>query len=93
MKLKDTLKDLLTRNDMSQTDLSRVTDIPVSTINGWLNGVDPKNITQLKVIADYYNVSLDFLCFGEMQQEIASKRLNDDINIGNFEVILRRRKP
>ncbi len=89
MKLNKTLKRLLNESELSATELSKLTDIPLSTLHGWINGVEPKSISQLKKIADFFDVSLDFLCFGEPK----SKNIKDfggDISIGNYEVILRR---
>lgn len=67
MKLEDVLSKLLEKNHMSLSDLSRVTKIQVSTLHGWTNVVNTKNISQLIVKADFFSLSLDYLCFGEVQ--------------------------
>lgn len=93
MELKVILKRLIKDKGITITHLSRHTKVPLQTIHGWLQGSEPKNIKQVKAVADYLDVDLDFLCFG-----IKSKRTNsieefqDEINAGVFEVVLRRVK-
>jgi len=92
MKLNFILKELMFKHDLNPTDLSRVTDIPLSTLHGWLNGVEPKSIGQLKMLSDYFQVSLDYLCFGESPYIENIPKIHEEINIGNYEVILRKVK-
>lgn len=38
-------------------DLSRILDIPYSTVNDWVNGNNYPRITQLQQLSDYFNIS------------------------------------
>ena len=55
------LKKLLNDKDMSQTDLSKLTDIKQSVINGWIKGHsnNPKFST-LEKLAEALNVSVNY---------------------------------
>ena len=93
MKIKIILKTLLKEADVTASQLARATNIPVQTIHNWLTGTAPRNLNQVKLIADYFNVSVDYLCFGT--QEIKQKKseidkYSEEINAGIFEVVLRR---
>lgn len=85
------LKDLLRRNDMTVAQLSRATNISAKTIYQWLNGQKPRDISQVKRLADHFGVSVDFIAFGV--QHKSKKEFSDfleEINAGQFEVILRK---
>jgi transcriptional regulator with XRE-family HTH domain len=75
--------------NISLNEFSQRVSISPSTIHGWLNGVPPKNINDLKKIAEYFNVSLDELCFGDVKK---SNETNVVISIGSdsYKVILKR---
>ena len=92
MELKDVLKRLLKKDGISITYLSKRTKVPVQTIHNWLNGMEPRSISQLRKIADYFEVSLDYLCFGIEQKETQKgfEQYKEEINAGVFEVVLRR---
>ena len=96
MKLQSILKTLMKENDISTTALAKSLDIPISTLHGWLQGAEPKNIGQIKKVADYFSITVDELCFGisgkvgKSEQSIES--FSDEINAGVFEVVLRRVK-
>lgn len=93
MVLDKTLKRLMSHKNLSVTKLSKLTDIPVSTLHGWLNGIEPRSITQLKAVSDYFEISLESLCFGE--DSIFCSKLDcyqEDIKAGIYEVVLRRVK-
>jgi transcriptional regulator with XRE-family HTH domain len=77
---------------MSATELSKEVDIPKSTISDWLSGTNPRNIAHVKKVADYFEVSLDYICFGETKKNTEISEYHDEINAGVFEVVLRRVK-
>ena len=68
------------------------TNIPRQTIDNWLFGQEPRGFDQVKKIADYFDVSIDYLCFGESKNKVQFREYQDEINAGVFEVILRRVK-
>lgn len=45
------------------------TGIPRQTIDNWMNGIEPKNISQVKKIADKLGVSVDKLCFDDVPEK------------------------
>lgn len=57
-----------------------------------VTGQWPKSIRQVKKVADYFEVDLDYLCFGIKSKPAKNKieELQDEINAGIFEVVLRR---
>ena len=64
MEFKRNLKKLINDKDIKVSQLSRATKIPQTTLQNWIQGHPPKNINQIKAVADYFGVTLDYLCFG-----------------------------
>ena len=92
MELKRVLKELLKQRDMSVAQLSRATRLPRQTIDNWLTGQEPRSLKQVKKVAEYFGVPMDFLCFGENPKDKSIREYEDEINAGVFEVVLRRVK-
>lgn len=94
MELRTVLKRLIKENGVTITHLSRVTKVPLQTLHGWLHGSEPKSLRQVKVVADYFEVDLDYLCFGikPKQSKPHIEDFQEEINAGIFEVVLRRVK-
>ena len=94
MELKTILKRLIKERGVSITHVSKVTKVPLQTLHGWLHGSEPKNLRQVKSVADYFEVDLDYLCFGIKPKSINPRiqDFEDEISTGIFEVILRRVK-
>lgn len=97
MVLKESLRQLLKVNDMTVAQLARKTKIPKTTVADWLNGASPKDITQVKKVADAFKISLEKLCFGSspLQEESVTDidtLLGDKWISGTFEVRFRRLK-
>lgn len=92
MELKSILKRLIREKGISITHLSRSTKVPLQTLHGWLHGSEPKSLRQVKVVADYFEVDLDYLCFGIKPKSNKNQLedFQDEINAGIFEVVLRR---
>lgn len=92
MHLKEQLEHLIKQYGINVSNLSKFSGVPNSTISDWLGGSNPKNISQVKKVADYFDVSIDYLCFGEIKQQTEINQYKDEINAGVFEVVLRRIK-
>lgn len=88
--LRKTIKD----RNLTIIAVARATKIPVQTLHGWLQGSEPKSRRQLKAVADYLEVDLDYLCFGIKPKQASNKieMFEHEINAGVFEVVLRRIK-
>ena len=50
------------RGNKTQTEISKNLNIPQTTYSNYENGISEPNIKKLIEIADYYKVSLDYLC-------------------------------
>jgi len=88
------LQKILLSEKLSLSELSQKTGIATQTLHNWINGAKPKNIDQLKKVANFFNISIDELCFGRELENTSSPIQNhqDEINAGVFEVVLRRVK-
>ena len=53
--------ELRTDNDLTQTDLGNIVDNNKSTISNWENGNEILPTIKLFKIAEYFNVSIDYL--------------------------------
>lgn len=92
-KLKIILKQLLTKNDLTSAQLARACSIPPQTLNNWLSGQNPRSLEQIKIVADYFGVTLDYLAYGILEKKNEKlEDYQDEINAGTFEVVLRRVK-
>lgn len=94
MELKDVLKALLKQEGISISQLAKRTEVPMQTLHNWLQGMEPRSLKQLRSVADFFEVSMDYLCFG-VNKESLHKGLDqykEEINAGVFEVVLRRVK-
>lgn len=96
LELHKNLQNLLDKRGMTASQLSRATKVPNSTIQNWLAGLVPRNLLQLKKVADYFDVSVDLLLYGgkkeKSRERSAISEYADEINAGLFEVVLRRVK-
>ncbi len=92
MELKAVLRKIIREKGLTIASIARRTKVPVQTIHGWLQGSEPKSIRQLKAVADYLEVDLDYLCFGIRPKSDANRieMFENEINAGIFEVVLRR---
>lgn len=94
MVIKTILKKLIKEKGITIAHLSRATKVPLQTLHGWLHGSEPKSLRQVKSVADYLEVDLDYLCFGIKPKTSKNQieEFQDEINAGIFEVVLRRIK-
>jgi transcriptional regulator with XRE-family HTH domain len=93
VEIKNILRRLVKDRGITITHLSRSTHVPVQTLHGWIHGSEPKSIRQVKAVADYFEVDLDYICFGISPEKEILTELENEINAGIFEVILRKVKP
>lgn len=90
MQLPKRLRELMRHHDLTIAKLSQRTGIPVNTLHNWLAGQAPRNISQIKSVADLFNVSIDFLVFGK-ETNIEPHVIPDLLKSGHVEIILRSR--
>ena len=95
MKLAIQLKKLHQANGTTVAHLSKVTKVSNQTIFNWQAGSKPRDLDQVKKIADHFKVSLDYLVYGiepEVRQNSPLNDFDSEINAGIYEVVLRRIK-
>lgn len=98
MTLKKQLKYYLERNDLTASQLARKANVPKQSLSGWLAGSNPRDVKQVKRVADALNTSLDNLLFGEgsdsknLKGNDLSTLLGDEWFSGIFEMKIRRVK-
>lgn len=90
MELKKVLRELLNENNVKVAEVARATRVPVQSIHNWLSGMSPRNLDHVAEVAEYFDVTMDFLITGKKKEII--KEYEDEINAGLFEVVLRRPK-
>lgn len=91
MTLNKQLKILLQNKDITVAQLARATKISAKTLYQWLNGQSPKNLIQVRKVADYFEVTIDFLAFGIVaKNKTELTDFQNEINVGIFEVVLRK---
>jgi len=99
MTLKKNLRLLIDRRGISATALARLVGVPKSSINEWLNGVEPRKLAHVKKVAEHFGVSVDALCFGQVDvtsDKVTSDALGvlmgDGVIKGRFDIIIKRVK-
>jgi predicted transcriptional regulator len=68
LRLSKNLRSLIKERGMTVVALSRKTGTPLQTLHGWLAGVEPRGVRQIKLVAGYFGLSLDELCFQEIKE-------------------------
>ena len=86
------LKKLIKEKGVTITALSKKSKVPLQTLHGWLQGSEPKNLKQVKKVADFFEVDMDYFCFGIEAKKSSFDDFQEEINAGVFEVVLRRVK-
>lgn len=71
----DRIRELRRNSDMNQAELAKILDVKTSTISGYESGYRNPDIEKFKLLADFFNVSYDYL-LGESD---SLKRENIDI--------------
>ncbi len=93
MQLSKTLKQLIADHELNVPKLSKSVQISPKTIHNWLAGQAPRDLNQVRKVAKFFNVSLDYLLFAETKDRGQGfEKYTDEINAGIYEVILRRVK-
>ena len=101
MTFKKQLRLYLDTRGMSGSTLARAAKVPKQSISDWLSGTNPRDVRQVKKVADSLKVSIDHLMFGTgiEEAEAASDSkpnlttlIGDEWITGRFEIKLRRLK-
>jgi transcriptional regulator with XRE-family HTH domain len=94
MILKKQLEHLIKIRGLTASELSRKSGVSKQVVSLWLGGAKPKNIDQVKSIADTLGVTLDYLLFGTEEKTAngLDTFMGDEWFGGVFEVKFRRIK-
>lgn len=94
MHLAKNLNTLLDRRGITITRLSKEVGIAVQTLHGWLNGVEPRSLKQVLLVAKFFNLDIETLCFGDPSKTKSNVigSHEDEIAAGIYEVVLRKVK-
>ena len=65
MNLKKQLRFYLHLNEMSASQLAKKSGVPKQSLSGWLSGNTPRDVRQIKRVADVFCTSVDNLLFGD----------------------------
>lgn len=76
----DRIMSLLRKKGMTQADLSRATGISTGLISQWKKRMQSPSAEKLKLIADYFNVSTDYLLGNEKKSLIVRCKKNEWIS-------------
>ena len=63
------LRELRTQNHISQDRLAKELNVGRTTITNYESGESKPDIEMVKKIANYFNVSIDYLLYNEQQKE------------------------
>lgn len=56
------LKDVREDRDLKQADIAKLLNTTQEQISKWENGIQLMGIDKYMVLAEYYNISIDYLC-------------------------------
>ena len=64
------LPELLKKKNVSIREVSRKTSVPQATLNSWTkDGSKPSDVNSLKLVASYFQISMDYLLYAESVQD------------------------
>lgn len=86
MEFAERLKQLMDENQTSNYELGKSTGTHPTTVSNWLNGAEPQP-RKIKAIADYYNVSIEYLKGESDTKEKAATVYGDDLSERNIEIL------
>lgn len=81
MEFHDIFNELMTKHALSNYQLSKDTGISDSLIGYWRNGKRKPSLENLRILSEYFNISIDFLITGkEISKHIRDTKtsLSDD---------------
>jgi transcriptional regulator with XRE-family HTH domain len=98
MNLKNQLRFYIDHRELSATQLSKKAGVPKQSLSGWLAGSNPRDVRQVKRVADALGITLDNLMFGSGEDPSRATAnaletlLGDEWVGGLFEIRVRRVK-
>jgi transcriptional regulator with XRE-family HTH domain len=81
------LKELRHKNKVTQIELARLMNVTSQTVLNWENGLHDPSISQLKFLADYFHVSIDYLVERESPYTIINDACEEIEKMQNIDFI------
>lgn len=85
--LGDKIKDLRTSYSLNQVELAKNLHVSKQTISNWENNNIPPSVDTLIRIADYFNVTTDYLLERQYRRSIVADGLTD-VQIAHIQNII-----
>ena len=85
------LKKFCKDKDLTVSQLSRATKIPLATLTHIVNGRSPRKLEHIKAMCEYFSVTSDELLFGKkpmVNNELSPAEL---VNFGTYDVYLKKK--
>lgn len=73
----DRLIKLRKQNNLTQHELAAILHVDQTTVSLWEKGKAKPSVTKIKELADYFNVSTDYL-LGHSEQSFIPQKWNDE---------------
>ena len=90
MRFTKILNKLIQEKNITITEVSKSTGIAKSTLHNLMNGTEP-SLSKAQKLAEYFNVSLDYLVLGkECQKSLIEELIKSNSFEDTFEVIIRK---
>ncbi len=83
---------LMAKKGTSTAVLARAAGVSTKTVYQWLNHHQPRHFEQVKKVADFFGVTLDFLLFGQSPSEDSLEKHLRGSKAGEFELVLKKPK-
>ena len=90
MKLQTNLKKLLKAKKMSIASLADIANIPASNIKTWLAGSSPRNLNDLRVVAQILKIEFEHLLFEDLEKLPEEIQEDDVVLDGMYKIRLER---
>lgn len=71
-------EQLLQKFNVTSYKISKETGVTQTTLSNWKNGKSTPSTSNMQKIADYFNVSIDYLMNGEENEDSEKYYLNDE---------------
>jgi transcriptional regulator with XRE-family HTH domain len=88
------IKKLCKENDITVSQLSRATKIPLPTLNHIVNGRPPRKLEHIKQLCTFFKCSSDFLLFDSEAIQTAKGKSDTSfeelVQFGRYDVFLRK---
>jgi transcriptional regulator with XRE-family HTH domain len=77
------LRRLIEERDLKQTEIAKAINMAQSTLHDWTYGRAPRDLESVKALANYFNVSFEYLVFGTKQDQDELKKKIERLEFEN----------